>query len=211
MADSGPETYPKQAITGVILAGGRARRMGGRDKGLLELNGQPMTLHVANALAPQVGRVLVNANRNREDYLRLGFPVISDRVGDYFGPLAGMASAMEATDSDYILSTPCDSPILPGDMAMRLYRALNQNQARISVAHDGVRMQPVFALIQVSLLPDLMGFLDAGDRKIDLWYARHATAEADFSDRPETFHNVNTPEDLERLEGELAARTGAPS
>jgi molybdenum cofactor guanylyltransferase len=190
-------------ITGVILAGGRAQRMGGRDKGLIELCGRPMAEHVLTALRPQVGCVIINANRNREQYAALGCPVVADSIGEYFGPLAGTASALQAADTDYVLTVPCDSPLVPEDLALRLAQALAREGAEIVVAHDGERMQPVFALVSRSLLPSLLAYLEAGERKIDLWFARHRLALADFSDRPETFLNVNTPEERAALEDRL--------
>ncbi len=196
-------SYPKHEITGVILAGGRAQRMGGRDKGLIELAGRTMASHVVDGLKPQVGALLINANRNRDAYARLGLPIVADVVGDYSGPLAGMASAMEHARTPYVVSAPCDSPLVPADLVQRLYLSLAEAQADLSVAHDGVRMQPVFALLRRSLLESILAFLKDGGRKIDRWFAMHVTAQADFSDSPETFLNVNTPEDREALEHKL--------
>ena len=187
-------------ITAVILAGGRGRRMGGKDKGLVDLNGAPLIEYTLSAVSPQVGRLVINANRNIEEYQRYGFPVVSDTMADYQGPLAGFASAMAAAETDYIVTIPCDSPLLPDDLVQRLVQALNHKDAELAVAHDGERLQPVFALIQVSLLPSLLQFLQRGDRKIDLWYAQHKMAKADFSDIPETFLNINTPADQQQLQ-----------
>ncbi len=187
-------------ITAVILAGGRGKRMGGKDKGLVELNGAPLIEHVISAVSPQAGQLVINANRNIEEYRRYGFPVVSDTMADYQGPLAGFASTMAAADTDYIVTIPCDSPLLPADLVQRLVDALQNENAELAVAHDGQRLQPVFALMRVSLLPSLLGFLQRGDRKIDLWYAQHKMAKADFSDIPETFLNVNTPADQQRMQ-----------
>ena len=187
-------------ITAVILAGGRGRRMGGKDKGLVDLNGAPLIEYTLSAVSPQVGRLVINANRNIEEYQRYGFPVVSDTMADYQGPLAGFASAMAAAETEYIVTIPCDSPLLPDDLVQRLVQALNREDAELAVAHDGHRLQPVFALIQVSLLPSLLQFLQRGDRKIDLWYAQHKMAKADFSDIPETFLNINTPADQQQLQ-----------
>ncbi len=187
-------------ITAVILAGGRGRRMGGKDKGLVKLNGAPLIEHVLSAVSPQVGQLVINANRNIEEYQRYGFPVVSDAMADYQGPLAGFASTMAAAETDYIVTIPCDSPLPPADLVQRLVHALQSENAELAVAHDGERLQPVFALIQVSLLPSLQEFLQRGDRKIDLWYAQHKMAKADFSDTPETFLNINTPVDQQQLQ-----------
>ena len=200
-----PVTYPKEDITAVILAGGRGRRMGGEDKGLVELAGKTMAEHVITAVRPQVGELLINANRNQDAYARLGYPVFADLVGDYSGPLAGMASAVQHARTAYVVIAPCDSPLVPENLVQRLYQAMHQAGAEISVAHDGNRMQPVFALLRRSLLESLQSFLDIGERKIDRWYAQHKTALADFSDQPETFLNVNTPEDRKALEDKLGS------
>ncbi len=191
-------------ITGIILAGGRSSRMGGVDKGLVELAGRPMVEHVYNALSPQVARILISANRNQEHYSVFGDPVIKDAVGNYFGPLAGIASAMQIASTDYVLTVPCDAPLLPPDLAPRLFHALQQQGVDISVAHDGRRMQPVFALMQRQLLEDVLAFLAGGNRKLHLWVAGQNVALADFSDQPDAFLNVNTPEDQAALEEKLA-------
>ncbi len=200
-----PDARPheRSAITAVVLAGGRARRMGGEDKGLLPLAGRPMVEHIVRALEPQVGAILINANRNLERYETLGLPVVRDRMGDFFGPLVGMASAMERALTPYLLTVPCDSPFVPADLASRLYWALTDAGAELSVAHDGERMQPVFALVDCALLPSLLAYLEAGGRKIDTWYAQHRVALADFSGRAEAFLNVNTPEDQAEVERRL--------
>jgi len=196
---------PIERITGVILAGGKARRMGGEDKGLIALHGKPLIEHIITALKPQVDSIIINANRNLERYREYGFPVVEDMLGEFFGPLAGMASGMQATEKPYILTVPCDSPFIPGTMADILLRALNDARADISVAHDGVRLQPVFALLRCELLPGLLAYLEAGGRKIDTWYEQQRMATADFSAWPDTFLNLNTPEDKQVLERKQAA------
>jgi molybdenum cofactor guanylyltransferase len=194
---------PIADITGVILAGGRAQRMGGMDKGLIPLNGKPMVEHILDAVRPQVDALLINANRNLEAYEVYGLPVVPDRMGDFFGPLVGMASALEVITTPYLLTVPCDSPLIPADLAARLYAKMRQENAEISVVHDGERLQPVFALLHRDLLPSLLAYLDAGGRKIDTWYTRHRLALVDFSDRQELSCNVNTPDEQARLEQQL--------
>lgn len=194
---------PVEDISAVILAGGRARRMDGEDKGLIELKGRPLLDYIIAALRPQVGEILVNANRNLERYRAFGYPVIEDIMGDFFGPLVGMATGMQATGKPYLLTVPCDSPLVPAQLAGSLYRALINETAELSVAHDGVRMQPVFALLDCHLLPGLLDYLNGGGRKIDTWYAQHRLALADFSAAPETFLNLNTPEDKAGLESRI--------
>lgn len=200
---------PYEEITGAVLAGGRSRRMGGDDKGLVEIAGRPMVSWVTSALRPQCAEVVVNANRNVEAYRALGeFRVVSDSVGDYAGPLAGMLSVLREVDTPYLLTAPCDSPLVSGVLSERLYDALVKEDAELAVAHDGERMQPVFALIDSSLEPSIAEFLDSGERKIDRWFARHRLAVADFSDHAETFSNVNTPEEHALLEQRLDAAGG---
>jgi molybdenum cofactor guanylyltransferase len=194
---------PSTDISAVILAGGRARRMNGVDKGLIELHGRPLLDYIISALRPQVGEILVNANRNLARYRAFGYPVSEDLTTGFHGPLAGMATGMQAATTPYVLTVPCDSPLLPAHLAETLYRALGDAGAELSVAHDGVRMQPVFALLSRALLPDLLAFLGDGGRKIDTWYARHRLALADFSPVPEMFLNLNTPADRSALEDRL--------
>lgn len=198
---------PRNDITAVILAGGKARRMNGQDKGLITLHGRPMVDYIIEALQPQVGSILVNANRNTEQYAAFGLPVIADMLGDYFGPLVGMASGMDATATPFIVTTPCDSPIIPDNLVETLYRALQENKADISVAHDGERMQPVFALLRRSLLASLLDYLNEGGRKIDTWFSQQPLALADFSGSADTFLNLNTPEDKQLLESRLTSGT----
>ena len=199
--------YPRGDITAVVLAGGRARRMGGEDKGLVVVAGRPMVAHTIDALRPQGAEVLVNANRNAGAYrAATGCRVIADTVGGFAGPLAGMASALEASATRLLLTAPCDSPLVTEALGPRLHAAMDRHEAEIAVAHDGERMQPVFALLTRELLPDLLAFLRAGERKIDAWYATRHTVTADFSDILDTFLNVNTPQERDRLDGRLARR-----
>lgn len=202
MIDAPPPPAP---ITAIILAGGRATRMGGTDKGLVELAGRPMIAHVLAALGPQVECVLINANRNRERYAEFGHPVIADLDDGFLGPLAGLAAGLQAAATPLVLTAPCDCPLLPADLAARLRAALAAADADIAVPFDGERLQPVFALVKRELAGSLAAYLAGGDRKIDRWFARHRLAQADFSDRPETFVNVNDPTERAALELRLAA------
>ncbi|MGI9223649.1 MAG: molybdenum cofactor guanylyltransferase MobA [Woeseiaceae bacterium] len=191
-------------VTAVILAGGRATRMGGVDKGLISVNDRPMIAWVIDALRPQVADILISANRNRDDYAEFGFPVIDDGDDEFRGPLAGLASCMQVARTPYIALAPCDSPLLSGDLVPRLYTALSATGSRIAVAHDGNRLQPVFALLDNALVDDLTGYLDGGGRKIDQWYARHGYLTVDFSDVTESFANINAPDDQQALADKLA-------
>lgn len=187
-------------ITGIILAGGQARRMHGQDKGLVLLNDKPMIEYVIDILKSQVGKLLINANRNHEQYSKYGFDVVSDELTGYCGPLAGMASCLNKTETPYMLTAPCDSPFIPGDLVQRLINSLESENADISVAHNGERMQPVFCLMKKELMSSMNDFLGRGERKIDLWFNQHALAIADFSDIPKTFDNLNTIEDIKSVE-----------
>ncbi|NNL06124.1 MAG: molybdenum cofactor guanylyltransferase [Gammaproteobacteria bacterium] len=195
-------TLNKHDITAVILSGGKGRRMDGKDKGLVELGGRPLIEYVIDAIEPQVEAIIINANRNLDTYSAYGYPVISDTLADYQGPLAGFFSALKVTKTSHIVTLPCDGPLLPDNLVDRLISALQQNDADIAVAHDGDRMQPVYSLIPRRLTASLNAFLDEGGRKIDLWYKNHRVALADFSDCPETFRNINTDEQRELLQKE---------
>lgn len=198
------QVQDKLNITGVILAGGRATRMGGRDKGLLLLNGRPMIQYVLESLSPQVDEVLINANRHLQEYGQFGPPVITDEPKEFSGPLAGMAAALHASHSDYVLSVPCDGPWVPRDLAQRLLKALLLQGTKVAAAHDGERLQPVFALIHRDLLPALEAYLAAGDRKLGMWIKQQQAALVDFSDQVEAFFNVNSPMELREAERRLA-------
>ena len=194
----------RETITGVILAGGRARRMGGQDKGLVPFAGRPLVQWVLSALSPQVGTLLISANRNQEAYAALGCRVIEDRIEGFQGPLAGFATAMSVVSTPWIVTVPCDGPFLAPDLVQRLSAALEHEDAEIAVATDGARMQPVYALLPVALAPSLNTFLAEGERKTQLWCARHRVALADLSDRPESFANINSEADFARLQGRAA-------
>jgi molybdenum cofactor guanylyltransferase len=190
----------KDNITGLILAGGKARRMGGSDKGLIAFKGQPMVAHVIHRLNPQVGEILINANREIERYQSLGFTVITDEISEFAGPLAGLHAGMSAAKTEFILSVPCDSPLLPEDLSLRLMAALESQQADIAVAKTGEQHHPVFCLCRTSLAQDLESYLKAGGRKVDDWQKKHAYVEVSFDDNPFAFSNVNTLDELSILE-----------
>ncbi len=192
----------KTHITGVILAGGRATRMGGQDKGLVKLNSKYMIEHVIAALRPQVGQLLISANRNLEQYAQLsGCHVLADTFGHYDGPLAGMATALANAQTDYVLFAPCDSPFISSQLAERLYTRLIQTNADASVADDGSRIHPVFSLFKRSLLADLRAFLKTDERSIRRFLAQlPLLTKADFSDNADTFLNINTFEERDNCE-----------
>lgn len=181
-------------ITALVLAGGRGERMGGKDKGLLEWQGKRVIDSIISQLRPQVSQLMINANRHIEDYKTLGLPVITDTLKDFQGPLAGVLSGMSHANTTHILTVPCDAPVLPEQLVATLTQALAKG-GEIAVAHDGERFQPVYALLPINLLSELETFLEAGNRKIMLWYKQHALVAADFSDQPDAFQNINTPAD----------------
>jgi molybdopterin-guanine dinucleotide biosynthesis protein A len=183
-------------ITGVILAGGQGRRMGGADKGLQELGGRPMAAHVLERLAPQVGAVLISANRNLERYAELGCPVLPDTLHGYAGPLAGLQAALAQATTPLLVTAPCDSPFLPADLVARLHDGLVAQQAELAVACADGRAHRAFCLLRRELLPGLDAFLAAGERRVGLWHASLKVAEVDFSDEAGAFGNINTTEDL---------------
>jgi len=194
-------------VTGVILAGGRATRMGGQDKGLIELAGQPLISYVIARLKAQVQALLISANRHQHLYAQLGqCPVLADTMGHYEGPLAGMLTTLVHAQTDYVVFVPCDCPLFSSQLVMRLYHALRDAQADISVAHDGYRLHPVIALLKRSLHSDLRQFLQqTSERKLRLWYQRHHFIEVDYSDMPDRLVNINTPGDLVTVADKLRA------
>ncbi|MBT8113023.1 MAG: molybdenum cofactor guanylyltransferase MobA [Gammaproteobacteria bacterium] len=200
-------TVYNENVTGMILAGGKARRMGGIDKGLIKINGQAMIQYVLDVLKPQVKQILINANRNVSEYKKFGYPVISDQLEDFQGPLAGIAASMEVAKTKYICTCPCDGPLIARDLISRLFSEVSKtNDIKIAVAHDGKRLQPVYALIDCELLTNLIDYLKSGERKIDRWYTQHNFKAVDFSDRQDCFININTPEDQQTISQQLATK-----
>lgn len=187
-------------ITALILAGGKGRRMGGRDKGLLPFGDGLLVGHIIDAVTPQVGSVLISANRNQTDYEQFGYPVVADPLDDFQGPLAGFLAGLERMRTNYLLTLPCDGPFVIPDLAQRLAAGLIEANAEIAVAHDGQRLQPVYALLHHRVLSGLRQALKAGERKIDRWYPHHHWINVDFSDVPALFDNFNTPEEYARAE-----------
>ncbi len=199
-----------KTITAVILAGGRGSRMGGVDKGLQNFNGVPLALHALLRLGPQVGRVMINANRNLAAYESFGVPVWPDAttLGDYAGPLAGFMTALVHCETPCMLTVPCDTPLFPHDLVSRLADALVDSGADFAVAsapeEDGqCRPQPVFCLMRTHMLESLNHFTQSGGRKIDAWTAQQKVVHVPFNlpgDEPHAFFNANTLAELHQLE-----------
>ncbi len=189
-------TVNNNRITGVILAGGEARRMQGEDKGLVQFSGKPLIAHVIDSIRTQTHSLIISANRNINVYQQFNCPVIRDKSDGFQGPLAGMASCMEIAKTELMVCVPCDSPFLPGDLVARLYRNLRSDDADICMAVVHGRAQPVFALMKTGLLGSLLEFLAQGKRKTDNWYLQHRLTTVDFTDNPAAFMNLNTTNDI---------------
>ncbi len=188
----------KKQITAVILAGGKARRLKGQDKGLILLNAKSVIEYALDVLKNQVKTILISANRNQSAYAKYA-PTISDDLSDYQGPLAGIAKAMQQAKTRYLLVMPCDCPLIEKNLIEKLISTLAKSQADISVAFDGTHLHPVFSLMKVSLLENLQKFLDKGERKASLWCEQNKMIKADLSQHPEYFSNLNTPADFASL------------
>jgi molybdopterin-guanine dinucleotide biosynthesis protein A len=187
-------------VTGIVLAGGQGSRMGGVDKGLQPFRGRPMVEHVLERLAPQVGSILVNANRNVDEYARFGHRVIADEIAGFAGPLAGFERGLAHAATPLVATVPCDSPFVPHDLVERLRAGLDERQAQLAVAKTGDQAHPVFTLMRREVHASLRDFLASGQRKIDRWYASLAVAEVAFDDEADAFLNINTREELASLE-----------
>jgi len=191
-------------ITGLVLAGGRGSRMGGVDKGLQPHRGMPLAMQALLRLAPQVGALMINANRNLGAYESMGVPVWPDALPDYAGPLAGFLAGLERCETPWLVTVPCDTPRFPEDLVARLAAGAESESADIAMAAtrepDGTtRTHPVFSLLRATLLESLVDATRAGERKIDRWTAQHRTALVVF-DHAGAFANANTTDELHRLE-----------
>jgi len=200
-------------ISGIILAGGQGRRMAssennvsnGVEKGLVSFLNQPMVAHVAQRLQPQVNEIIISANNASERYAAFGYPVIKDEIAGYAGPLAGLHAAMQLAKNPYVLTVPCDSPLLPLDLAQRLSAALVASGAEIAIAKTAMQIHPVFCLCSRSLRPQLEHYLAHGGRKFEAWVASLHAISVAFDDNPHAFANINTPQDLIELEAAACA------
>jgi molybdenum cofactor guanylyltransferase len=186
-------------VTGVILAGGRGRRMGGNDKGLIEVQGRPLIEYAINALRPQVDELMISANRNISVYKKYGYPVVPDALPDFQGPLAGMLAGLTRASSEYVAFVPCDVLSLPDDLVSRLMGPLTENKAEVCMAHDGERCHPVIALLKSSLVDVLQADLEKSVRKAEDWMRSRKIVIADFSYASGSFFSINSPEDMEKI------------
>ncbi len=190
-------------ITGLILAGGRAQRMGGVDKGLILFHNKPLIESAIERLKPQVDSLLINANRNITKYAHYGFPVLVDETPDFSGPLAGFSIGLKHCQTPYLLTSPCDSPLLPTDLAQKMMAELESKDLDLvfasSIENGKTWAQPVFCLMRSNLRDSLTTFLEKGDLKIDNWFKELQSGTVIF-DNALAFANVNTPQELEALE-----------
>jgi molybdenum cofactor guanylyltransferase len=193
-------------ITGLIRAGGRGSRMGGTDKGLQPFQGMPMVQHTLQRLAPQTGRLLINANRNPDRYAAFGVPVVADAIPDFAGPLAGMLAGLDQCQTAWMVTAPCDSPFLPADLVARLTQAIEAQGADLAVpvtvdADGRQRLQPVFCLMPATAAASLRAYVDAGNRKIESWVTSQRLAQVVFEDA-QAFANINTLDELRQHEAD---------
>lgn len=198
---SHPAVTDLPPCSAILLAGGQGLRMGGRDKGLVELAGMPLVAHVLARLQPQVDDIVINCNRNTARYAAFGWPLAGDTATDG-GPLQGILSALPHCRHDWVLVVPCDSPFLPTNLCQQLWTAARGHP--LAVAHDGERLQPLFMLLHRSLASSLATWLASGQRKVERW-CRHEQAAIARFDEPRAFGNLNTPDDLEKGEKKLRA------
>ena len=192
-----------QNITAVILAGGQGSRLGGVDKGLIELDKIPLVEHLINRIQPQVSEIIISANRHISDYKKFGFSVYKDDIDDYAGPLAGILKALQKSQSEWLLVVPADCPFVASDLASRLIENIKNN--KIAIPDDGKYLHPTFALIHKSLDNSLNNFLTQGERKARVWMQQQAHTIVDFSDQAESFININTEDELQNAKQHFAA------
>jgi molybdenum cofactor guanylyltransferase len=196
-------------VTGVVLAGGQGRRMGGVDKGLKVLRGKPMVEWAIERFGPQVDELLINANQNIDAYAAFGHRIIPDTIAGYAGPLAGLHRGLTEARYDLVATVPCDSPFLPSDLVSRLLARLDERGAELAVARTGEQPHPVFCLCRKSVLGNLTAFLENGGRKIDAWYSALRVVEVPFDDNPEAFSNINTEAELRDADARDASHPAA--
>lgn len=187
-------------VTGVILAGGLARRMNNQDKGLIQFKGLPLVSYAIAAMGVVVGQTIINANRNIAEYQAFGLPVVCDQTDNFDGPLAGVLTAMMFAKTGILLVMPCDSPFFRANHLQKLLSSRSQSDADVAVAYDGQRLHPVFLAIKTDLMPNLQDYLRSGQRKVDIWLEQQKMVKADFSPEQEIFTNINSMSELADLE-----------
>ncbi|CAG7857787.1 molybdenum cofactor guanylyltransferase [biofilm metagenome] len=186
-------------VTGVILAGGLARRMGNQDKGLVRFRRKPLISYAIAAMSEVADETIINANRNLDGYQQFGLPVVSDQTDSFDGPLAGILTSMIYAQTGILLVMPCDMPFVKARHIQQLLTALLENQADVAVAFDGTRLHPVFLAINTDLMSSLQAYLDSGRRKVETWLEQQRLAKVDFIGEAEIFININSMAELTGL------------
>jgi len=189
----------KNKISGLILAGGLSKRMNGEFKALIQLDNIPLIAQVTSRLNPQVDELLISANQDHQQLLQYSNKVFSDSMEGHLGPLAGILTAFEKMQYDHLLVVPCDSPLLPLNLAAKLLMACIKQDAKVSVAHDGEHLQPIFCLLHHSLKDSLQQYLSSGERRLGKWLQQNHAISVDFSEQKRAFYNINQPQDLDAL------------
>ena len=189
------QTSNKQ-ITALILAGGRGQRLGGQDKGLVEVQQQPLIAYVIQAIQAEVAHIIISANRNQDRYAEFGYPVYSDSLSGYMGPLAGILTGLQQCTTPWLLVLPADTPRLPQRLISRLWQAVQNQPCQIAIAAEGDYLQPTFAIINVLLRDSLQQYLQNGGRKTQQWMQQQTHCRVDFSDQADAFMNINTEAEL---------------
>lgn len=211
MPEKNINTSNNVKITGLILAGGRARRMGNVDKGLVDFNGKPMIEHCIEKLQPQVDQLIISANRNIEQYSQYNYSVLEDNVGEYEGPLAGLLRALENSKGTPVLIVPCDAPLFPADLASRLLESYEEGKTAAVIPHDGSRLQTLFGLYAADTISSLREYLESGQRKVETWVTSLPLVVVDFSEHRENFININTENDLRTAQVSFSNRSSLPT
>lgn len=201
-------TAMRFSLTGGVLAGGHGVRMSGVDKGWMEVGGQPLIERVLQRLQPQVGSVIINANRQVSDYARFGWPVVCDALPDFAGPLAGISAVLDAASTDWVLFVPVDAVRLPDDLASRLCAAVKENASSAAFVSTVDGPMPVCSLVSRALRDDLRTNLTSGERSVQGWLRRHNAASFLYENWPRDYWSLNTPEEKCRVEALLANNQG---
>ena len=195
-----PHRPVKTNISAIILAGGQAKRMGGRDKALVRFRSRPMIDWIVKTLSPQVKSVMINASRNFEQYRRFCNNLFSDKLNGFQGPLAGFQVGISHSETPFLATVPCDSPGLPENLIERLSAPLTDPRIDLTVVSINSRLQPVFSILRKDLRLSLDNFLESGERKIDRWYSTLNIETVDFTEQIDAFVNFNTVEEIKKSE-----------
>lgn len=187
------------SISAVILAGGQAKRMGGVDKGLQPLQGKPLFQFIYDRLHSQVEHISVNANRNQAIYAAAGLPVFGDNIEGFQGPLSGILTALERSETDFVLFVPCDSPFFPENLLEKLKSAVVFHGVSIAYVHDGEREHPTFCLMACGLKDKLAAYLASGERRMLQFMRQNGAVSVDFSENKAAFTNINTLDELQQF------------